>query len=442
PAPRRTVHDAENGTSLPGRVAREEGAPATGDAAVDEAYDGFGATWQLFWDAFGRDSLDGAGLPLLGTVHYDQNYDNAFWDGTQMVFGDGDGEVFQRFTLAVDVIGHELTHGVIDHTAALVYRGQSGALNESIADVFGALVRQRLLGHSAEQADWLIGAELFTDQVQGVALRSMAAPGTAYDDDVLGKDPQPGSMADYVETTDDNGGVHINSGIPNRAFHLAATAIGGNAWEAAGQIWYDVLTGGELAADCDFTTFADLTRRAAVARFGEGSAEVTAVARAWQEVGVTSTAAPGEEPRRPVPLGPEPSEPVPAPDPEPGEPVQPPEEPPIPTGPPEPAETDAGRTAPDPGTGPVELTRSGGLVGSTRRATFVPDELDPPDSEEWRTLLSERSFWTALPEPEPQPDAFVYRLVAVRVEVDVTFSERELPEPVRGLVHRTIQRGS
>ena len=232
--PQRVIDDAAGRETLPGTTVRREGQPATGDAAVDEAYDGLGQTWSLYSEVFGRDSLDGRGLALLATVHYGKDYDNAFWDGTRMVFGDGDGEVFNRFTVSVDVIGHELTHGVTELTAGLTYRGQSGALNESVSDVFGSLVRQRAAGQSADEADWLIGAGLFTDSVRGVALRSMKAPGTAYDDPRLGKDPQPATMADYVETTDDNGGVHINSGIPNHAFYLAATAIGGHAWEAAG----------------------------------------------------------------------------------------------------------------------------------------------------------------------------------------------------------------
>jgi Zn-dependent metalloprotease len=183
-----------------------------------------------------------------------------------MVFGDGDGTVFNRFTIAVDVIGHELTHGVTQFTAGLDYQGQSGALNESVSDVFGSLVKQRSLGQSAGQADWLIGAGLFTPEVHGVALRSMKAPGTAYDDPQLGKDPQPATMSGYVETSDDNGGVHTNSGIPNHAFYLAATAIGGNAWEGAGQVWDDVLTGGSLPHDVDFATFAEATMAAAKAR--------------------------------------------------------------------------------------------------------------------------------------------------------------------------------
>ncbi len=259
--PRRRIRDAETGTDLPGLLVRREGAESTGDVTVDEAYDGLGVTYALLGEEYGRDSLDGEGMPLRATVHYGADYANAFWNGARMVFGDGDGVYFKRFTVSVDIIGHELTHGVTETAADLVYAGQSGALNESISDVFGSLVKQRALGQGAAAADWLIGAELFTERVQGVALRSMSAPGTAYDDPDLGTDPQPGHLDDYVETSEDNGGVHINSGIPNRAFHLAATAIGGNAWEAAGQIWYAVLT-------------------------GDGSPEATAVAAAWVQVGL------------------------------------------------------------------------------------------------------------------------------------------------------------
>ncbi len=199
---------------------RIEGAPASGDAAVDEAYDGLGATFDLYWDVYERNSIDDEGLPLDATVHYGTDYDNAFWNGQRMVFGDGDGDLFNRFTIAVDVIGHELTHGVTEDEAQLAYFFQPGALNESNSDVFGSLVKQKLLHQTVEEADWLIGAGLFTSNVQGVALRSMKAPGTAYDDPVLGKDPQPAHMRDYVRTYQDNGGVHINSGIPNHAFYL------------------------------------------------------------------------------------------------------------------------------------------------------------------------------------------------------------------------------
>ncbi|MEU9919389.1 peptidase M4 family protein, partial [Streptomyces sp. NPDC051001] len=145
------------------------------------------------------------------------------------------------------------------------------------------------LGQTAAEADWLIGAGLLAPRVTGSALRSMKAPGTAYDDDVLGKDPQPATMDDFVRTGRDNGGVHINSGIPNHAFYLAATALGGHAWERAGQIWYDVLTGGELVVSASFADFANLTVKAARERFGDGD-EFDAVKKAWEQVGVGQVA--------------------------------------------------------------------------------------------------------------------------------------------------------
>ncbi|PWC03231.1 M4 family metallopeptidase [Agromyces badenianii] len=284
--PDRRISDAEGREVLPGRLVRREGERATGDEAVDDAYDGLGDTHRMFDRVFGRDSIDGAGMPLEATVHFGDRYDNAFWDGERVVFGDGDGEVFRGFTDSLSVIGHELTHGVIEHTAKLRYRGQSGALNEHVSDAFGALVEQYSLGQDAAAASWLIGEGIFTDEVQGRALRSMLEPGTAYDDDVLGRDPQPGHMRDYIETNDDNGGVHLNSGIPNRAFALAAVELGGFAWEHVGRIWYDVLTSGRLPADADFARFAAETVRAAQERYGRDSDEVRAVARGWSAVGI------------------------------------------------------------------------------------------------------------------------------------------------------------
>jgi Zn-dependent metalloprotease len=277
----RSIYDAGNGIQLPGNLVRQENGDPTGEDAVDEAYDGLGATYDLFFDVFQRDSLDGRGLPLVASVHYDQKYDNAFWNGTQMVFGDGDGQIFNRFTIAVDVIGHELTHGVTQYTAGLEYQGQSGALNESFSDVFGSLVKQYANKQSADQADWLIGAGLLARGIKGKALRSMAAPGTAYDDPLLGKDPQPATMAGYVNTTEDNGGVHTNSGIPNHAFFLVATKLGGNAWEDAGHIWYQTLL--RLTPNAQFADAAALSITVA----GElGQAQKDAVSEAWEEVGV------------------------------------------------------------------------------------------------------------------------------------------------------------
>jgi Zn-dependent metalloprotease len=289
-APRlqRLIHDAHNEEDLPGELVRSEGDAATTDVAVNEAYDGLGDTWKLYEDVYQRNSIDDAGLALSGTVHFSSQYDNAYWDGEQMVFGDGDGVLFDRFTISVDVIGHELTHGVTGATANLDYKNQSGALNESISDVFGSLVKQYALGQSAAEADWLIGEGLLAKDVNGVALRSMKAPGTAYDDARLGgKDPQPAHIRDYLRTTSDNGGVHTNSGIPNHAFYLAAVGLGGNAWEQAGHVWYDALTGGELQSSATFPQFAQLT--VATAERLYGTAAKRAVAEAWTGVGIVTS---------------------------------------------------------------------------------------------------------------------------------------------------------
>jgi Zn-dependent metalloprotease len=302
PGKHRTVYSADNGATLPGRLVRDEGAPQTGDPAADEAYEGAGATYDLYWEVYQRNSLDNRGLRLDATVHYQTNYDNAFWNGQQMVYGDGDGQLFKRFTFALDVIGHELTHGVTQYLSGLSYQGQPGALNESLSDVFGSLVKQRKLGQTAAQADWLIGQGLFTPNVKGVALRSMKAPGTAYDDPVLGKDPQPGTMSGYVNTASDNGGVHINSGIPNHAFYLAAITLGGYAWEKAGQIWY-VTARDKLISSTDFQGVANLTYQTAGDLYGQGSPEQQAVQSAWQAVGLISSLQP--QPPQPQPIPPQ-----------------------------------------------------------------------------------------------------------------------------------------
>ncbi|WP_425589289.1 M4 family metallopeptidase [Streptomyces siamensis] len=280
-----SVYEASPTTAGPGRRVRIEGDPPTRDAAVNRAYSALGCTYEFFLTAFDRDSLDGEGLPLQAVVHSGKTYNNAFWDGERMIYGDGDGEIFEDFTIPIDVTAHELTHGVVQYTANLSFYGQTGALHESICDVFGSLVKQYALGQTVGEADWLMGAGLFTPRVTGLALRSMKAPGTAYDDDVLGKDPQPATMDGYVRTGRDDGGIHINSGIPNHAFYLVAIALGGHAWNRAGQIWYDALTGGELTELALFSDFATLTMRAARERYGQGE-ELQAVYKAWEQVGV------------------------------------------------------------------------------------------------------------------------------------------------------------
>jgi Zn-dependent metalloprotease len=285
--PNREIRDAGGLEEVTrGRIVRREGDPPTGDAAADEAYDGLGATHAFWEQAYGRASIDDEGMPLRGVVHYGQGYDNAFWDGRRMVFGDGDGRLFLRFTRSLDVIGHELAHGVTEDENGLEYQGQSGALNESCSDVFGSLVKQHERGQTAEEADWLIGGDLLGPDVDGVALRSMAAPGTAYDDDVLGTDPQPAHMDDFVVTREDGGGVHINSGIPNKAFHVVATTLGGPAWERAGRVWYETARDRGLRSTATFADFARLTVGVAGRLYGAGSAEQAAVQGGWDAVGV------------------------------------------------------------------------------------------------------------------------------------------------------------
>jgi Zn-dependent metalloprotease len=283
----RSVYDCKHEAGEPpkGTLVRKEGDPVSSDIAVNEAYDGAGATYDLYYDIYERNSIDDRGMSIVSYVHYDVKFDNAFWDGSEMVYGDGDGEIFDRFTKSIDVIGHELTHGVTQYEANLAYSNQPGALNESMSDVFGSLVKQRALKQTADKADWLIGVGLFMPDINGQALRSMKAPGTAYDDPMIGKDPQPATMKDYVKTTKDNGGVHINSGIPNHAFYLAAVEIGGNAWEKAGKIWYLALRD-ELRSKSNFKRAAAATISVAKDLYGEGSKEMKAVQNAWKAVGL------------------------------------------------------------------------------------------------------------------------------------------------------------
>jgi Zn-dependent metalloprotease len=292
---RRTVLDCKHSTFLPAAVvARSEDGLPSGDDSVDRAFDGFGATRQFYLDVLGRNSIDDRGMRLDGYVHRGHEYNNAFWDGQEMVFGDGDGRIFSDFTGSLDVIAHELTHGVTEHTAGFIYHDQSGALNESMSDVMGSLVKQWSRRETADQADWLVGSEVFTPGIEADALRSLKSPGTAYDNETFGKDPQPDHMDRYVELPDtdegDNGGVHVNSGIPNHAFHLAAVAIGGHAWEAAGHVWYESLRAS--TSTTDFQAFAETTDSKAGELYGAGSPEQKAVRDAWDQVGIRVSTGP------------------------------------------------------------------------------------------------------------------------------------------------------
>lgn len=280
------IFNANQGETLPGTLVRKEGDPPTGDVAVDEAFDGGAATWDLYAQEYARNSIDDNGMVINQTVHFGVRYNNAFWNGSQMIYGDGDGEIFNRFTIDIDIIAHELTHGVTQFEAGLVYWYQSGALNESFSDVFASLVKQRQREQEAKDADWLIGENVLVGEQY--ALRSMKAPGTAYvDHPVIGTDPQPATMDTYkmLAPWDDNGGVHINSGIPNHAFYIAAIELGGKAWEKAGLIWYRTLRD-RLGKYATFGRAADATIGVARELFGRGSLEEQGVLKAWQEVKV------------------------------------------------------------------------------------------------------------------------------------------------------------
>jgi Zn-dependent metalloprotease len=264
--------------------------PPLQDRQVNNTYDGFGIVRNFFHEVFGRNSLDNEGLTLMGSVHYTPvdspaGYNNAYWNGNenQMVFGDGDHIAFDYLTDSLDVIGHELSHGFVQYSSPLEYQNQSGALNESCADVFGSMAEQWHMHQTTADADWNLGQTLFPIAFTGSCLRTLKA-GKAYaDDPVFGTDPQPKHM--------DSGGVHINSGIPNHAFYLAAKRLGGYSWEKAGKVWYKTMTSGKIPVDCDFVTFAGVTVDVA----GEGELEGTevreAIRSAWEQVGVSVSVA-------------------------------------------------------------------------------------------------------------------------------------------------------
>ncbi|HVV09471.1 M4 family metallopeptidase [Amycolatopsis sp.] len=279
---RKSVYDVGHGTEsdLSGELRRKEGGGPDPDGAVNEAYDGADRTHDFYREVFGRESVDGKEMELISSVHFGTDFDNAFWNGLQMVYGDGSGRVLAKGSLTKDiaVVAHEITHGVVQFTAGLRYRGQSGALNEHMADAFGSMCKQYVAHQAANEADWLIGAGVLGSALHGAALRSMKAPGTAYD-----LDNQPAHMKDYADTSEDNGGVHINSGIPNKAFYLAATGLGGFSWETAGKVWYHALST-KLGEDSDFKATADATVTSARELYGDKEAEI--VSSAWTEVGV------------------------------------------------------------------------------------------------------------------------------------------------------------
>lgn len=280
------IYDAKNKKSLPGElIASPEG---SSDIEVIEAYKSSIKVYDFYLKVFGRNSIDNNGMEILSSVHYRKGYNNAFWEGEQMVYGDGDGVIFERFTIDIDVTAHEMTHGVTQFDNKLEYQDQSGAINESLSDIFGSMLKQYAADQSCQEADWLIGHELLIgDQY---SLRSMKAPGTAYiGHPELGDDPQPAAMDDYRDMEDDNGGVHINSGIPNHAFYLMANKFYAinknryrNSWESVGPVWYEAKMG--LSPRATFYDLVEVTSNAAEKHFGKESLEHRAVKEAWAEV--------------------------------------------------------------------------------------------------------------------------------------------------------------
>jgi Zn-dependent metalloprotease len=286
----RQVYDTKQSDQLPGTLVRSEGQAKVGDAAVDEAFDGSGNTYDFYDKIFQRNSLDDNGMTLISSVHVGEVDDmgqlvpmnNAFWNGEQMAYGDGDGVLFRRFSRSLEVIGHELTHGVQSFTSNLKYFSQSGALNEHFADVFGVLVRQWKNDETAAKANWVVGADVLVSAPTRRGIRDMENPGTAFvNDPQLGTDPQPAHMSKLFTGPRDRQGVHINSGIPNRAFVLAAKAIGGRAWTVTGRIWYDTLL--QLNTNSQFSDCAKLTVQVAATH---GAAATKAVKAAWKKVGI------------------------------------------------------------------------------------------------------------------------------------------------------------
>jgi Zn-dependent metalloprotease len=246
-SPDREIRDGGNNDE----VARSEGEGTTGNPAVDQAYDFSGQVYDYFWEQFGRDSYDGRGAPIVISVN-DPQTANAAWNPTERRIHFADG------WLALDVMGHEFTHAVVQSTAGLEYQGQSGALNESMADIFGSNI----------DGNWEIG-----EDTEGGAIRDMADP------ERFG---QPAHVDDYVDTPEDNGGVHTNSGIPNHAYYLMAEAIGR---DKAGQIVYRALTE-HLEPDSGFEDFRTASLQVAGDRYGEDSPEYRAVNEAFAKVGL------------------------------------------------------------------------------------------------------------------------------------------------------------
>jgi Zn-dependent metalloprotease len=273
-----TVADCHHGMTLPGTPITNPTASA--DVSVKNAAAEAKGVYDFYHTVFGRNSIDNAGVTIASSVHYGKLFNNAFWNGVQMTYGDGDGQIFIDFTKGNDVIGHELTHGVTQHSLQLGYVNEAGGLNESLSDVFGSMFRQWQAGQDVNQGDWLIGKDIM-GPVAGergfTCLRDMANPGATH---CLAK--QPSQFSEYHDGMD----PHYSSGIPNLAFTTAAKAIGGKSWEKSGQIWYKAMTSAGSHPTMKMKEFADLTRQQAQTLY-PGDAHIAAgVDNGWKAVGL------------------------------------------------------------------------------------------------------------------------------------------------------------
>ena len=274
-APAVTVSNCKHTQTLPGTPVPNP--QNSSDPPSKNAFNEATGVAKFYQNCFGRNSVDGNGKTLVSSVHYGQKYDNAFWNGGQMVYGDGDGQLFVDFTMSNDVIGHELTHGVTQYTAGLTYTDEPGALNESVSDVFGSMYRQWSAGQTVNAADWLIGSGIMgpvAKQKGYTCLRDMANPGAKHC-----MSPQPVDYKHYVP----HGDPHVNSGIPNRAFCLIANAIGGHSWEKAGKIWYGTLTNKKATKNMKFKDFALLSVSEAKALFPSDPSIEAAVTKGLED---------------------------------------------------------------------------------------------------------------------------------------------------------------
>lgn len=282
-----SVYNAQHKERLPGKFVTSNTEEQSSKRVGSTARKVLNEAQQVhhFWlKNFGLNSFDGNGGEIKSTVHFGHRFANAFWDGEQMVFGDGD-KYFQNLT-QLSIMGHEFGHAVTGDK--LNYEGEAGALNEHLSDVWGSLVVQFNNRQMAHQATWLIGEESLHVGNKKYAIRSMKSPGTAYDSPILGKDPQPSHYSQRYKGEEDNGGVHINSGIPNLAFCLFALAQGGYAWEKAGRLWYLTMqTEGLIQPNCTMHEFAQATIYTAIKHYPTDYKMHQDLTNAWKAVGLT-----------------------------------------------------------------------------------------------------------------------------------------------------------